>query len=105
MSSCLGDSRERAEVLDADHREMCRYASAQDPSYHKVAAELHTVYSTVLANPRVAVEAPKEATVYGPPSVAKFSVNRDDQGIESHTQNGLPSPVLETKTKLVSVSI
>lgn len=46
ISSCLGDSRERAETLDADHRSMCRFSSAQDPNFRKVTAELHAVYSS-----------------------------------------------------------
>ncbi|KAI0854646.1 hypothetical protein F4860DRAFT_520643 [Xylaria cubensis] len=49
FSSCLGDSRERAETLDGDHRSMCRYASTQDQNYKKVAAELHAVYAKVTA--------------------------------------------------------
>ncbi|OTA52656.1 hypothetical protein K449DRAFT_340541, partial [Hypoxylon sp. EC38] len=45
ISSCLGDSRERAEILDADHRSMCRYASARDPNYRKVSDEVRSIYS------------------------------------------------------------
>lgn len=48
VSSCLGDSRERAETLDADHRSMCRYESALDPNYRKVSEELRAVYSGFL---------------------------------------------------------
>lgn len=61
ISSCLGDSRERAEILDGDHREMCRYASAQDPNFVKVAAELHAVHSTFSHN-TPATEPPTHAT-------------------------------------------
>ncbi|KAK0733002.1 hypothetical protein B0T26DRAFT_745096 [Lasiosphaeria miniovina] len=48
ISSCLGDSRERAETLDADHRCMCRFGSALDANYRKVSAELQAVYTRVL---------------------------------------------------------
>ncbi|KAH8889254.1 hypothetical protein GQ53DRAFT_870313, partial [Thozetella sp. PMI_491] len=47
MSSCLGDSRERAETLDADHRSMCRYASASDTNYRKVSAEILAICSAL----------------------------------------------------------
>lgn len=46
-SSSLGDSRERAETLEADHREMCRYKTVLDPNFKKVAAEIHAVYTTI----------------------------------------------------------
>lgn len=49
VSSCLGDSRERAETLDADHRTMCRYTSALDPNYRKVSGEIRAVYSNFVA--------------------------------------------------------
>ncbi|OTA97657.1 hypothetical protein M434DRAFT_191505 [Hypoxylon sp. CO27-5] len=45
ISSCIGDSRERAEILDADHRSMCRYAGARDPNYRKVSDEVRSIYS------------------------------------------------------------
>ncbi|KAI1176685.1 hypothetical protein F4777DRAFT_247196 [Nemania sp. FL0916] len=44
ISSCLGDWRERAEILNGDHRSMCRYANTKDPNYKKVSTELRNVY-------------------------------------------------------------
>ncbi|KAI1735610.1 hypothetical protein F4680DRAFT_434538 [Xylaria scruposa] len=49
ISSCLGDSRERAETLDGDHRSMCRYTDTQDQNYKKVAAELRAVYTKLIS--------------------------------------------------------
>jgi hypothetical protein len=40
----LGDARECAETLDANHMEMCRFTSAQDPNYRKIGGELHDIY-------------------------------------------------------------
>ncbi|KAJ8132147.1 hypothetical protein O1611_g1480 [Lasiodiplodia mahajangana] len=45
VSSRLGDSRERAETLDGDHRSMCRYRGMRDSNYKKVVAELRMVYT------------------------------------------------------------
>ncbi|KAJ2991965.1 hypothetical protein NUW58_g2331 [Xylaria curta] len=36
FSSWLGDPRERAETLHADHRAMCRFSGADCPNYRKV---------------------------------------------------------------------
>ncbi|TFA98930.1 Protein SERAC1 [Trichoderma ghanense] len=46
-SSLIGDHREHAETLQADHLEMCRYSGSDDPNYHKVAGELHSIYHTI----------------------------------------------------------
>ncbi|RAL03944.1 esterase/lipase family protein [Aspergillus ibericus CBS 121593] len=35
-SSCLGRPSEDAEVMDADHRDMVRFTSKEDPGYHQV---------------------------------------------------------------------
>ncbi|KAK5655609.1 hypothetical protein OQA88_5540 [Cercophora sp. LCS_1] len=42
-SSLLGDQREHAETIQANHREMCRFAGIEDPGYRKVAGELVSV--------------------------------------------------------------
>ncbi|KAL6835384.1 hypothetical protein V8C40DRAFT_234261, partial [Trichoderma camerunense] len=47
-SSLIGDSRERAETLQANHMEMCRYSGKDDPNYHKVAGELRSMYHSIL---------------------------------------------------------
>ncbi|KAH8899091.1 hypothetical protein GQ53DRAFT_878427, partial [Thozetella sp. PMI_491] len=44
-SSLLGDFRERAETLQSNHRDMCRYIGADDPSYRKVAGEIRSIYN------------------------------------------------------------
>ena len=36
VSSSLGDAAELTETIDADHQEMCRFASKTDPGYIKV---------------------------------------------------------------------
>lgn len=43
-SSLIGDYREYAETLQANHMEMCRYSGIDDPNYRKVAGELHSIY-------------------------------------------------------------
>ncbi|KAF2139899.1 uncharacterized protein K452DRAFT_335834 [Aplosporella prunicola CBS 121167] len=36
ISSCLGDPREHAESIEANHMEMCRFSGTDDPNYRKV---------------------------------------------------------------------
>ncbi|KAK6859075.1 hypothetical protein PG995_004928 [Apiospora arundinis] len=40
ISSSLGDEREHAEVLNANHRDMCRFSEPRDPELVKIMAEL-----------------------------------------------------------------
>jgi len=46
-SSTIGDARERAETLQANHRNMCRFTGVEDPNYRIVAAELRHIYTGV----------------------------------------------------------
>ncbi|KAK5661230.1 hypothetical protein OQA88_11123 [Cercophora sp. LCS_1] len=48
-SSLLGDERERAETIQANHREMCRFSGPDDPNYTKVSGELLSVYKSIQA--------------------------------------------------------
>ena len=43
-SSLLGDAREQAETLQADHRSMCRFSGAGDPNYARVSGEIRSIY-------------------------------------------------------------
>lgn len=43
-SSLIGDYRERAETLQANHMDMCRFSGGDDPNYRKVAGELRSIY-------------------------------------------------------------
>ena len=42
-SSLLGDQREHAETIQANHRDMCRFIGPDDPGYRKVAGELRSI--------------------------------------------------------------
>ncbi|KAH8886603.1 hypothetical protein GQ53DRAFT_875256, partial [Thozetella sp. PMI_491] len=46
-SSLLGDFREQAEYLQANHMDMCRYARPNDPNYRIVAGELRKIYNAI----------------------------------------------------------
>ncbi|SPJ72661.1 uncharacterized protein FTOL_02390 [Fusarium torulosum] len=46
-SSLIGDPREHAETLQANHMEMCRFSSASDPNYMKVAGEIKDIYMAI----------------------------------------------------------
>lgn len=47
-SSLLGDEREHAETVHANHMDMCRFAGAEDPNYRKVAGELRSIYQAIV---------------------------------------------------------
>ncbi|KAH6970161.1 hypothetical protein DER45DRAFT_582338 [Fusarium avenaceum] len=46
-SSLIGDPKEHAETLQANHMEMCRFSSASDPNYMKVAGEIKDIYLAI----------------------------------------------------------
>ncbi|PTB69295.1 hypothetical protein BBK36DRAFT_1110520, partial [Trichoderma citrinoviride] len=46
-SSLIGDHREHAETLQANHLEMCRFSGPDDPNYRKVSGELRSVYHSI----------------------------------------------------------
>ncbi|KAH7237747.1 uncharacterized protein BKA55DRAFT_597184 [Fusarium redolens] len=46
-SSLIGDPREHAETLQANHKQMSRFSSAQDPNYIKVAGEIKAFYTAI----------------------------------------------------------
>ncbi|KAF2464749.1 uncharacterized protein BDR25DRAFT_241847, partial [Lindgomyces ingoldianus] len=50
-SSLIGNLKERAETLDADHREMCRFKGLDDNNYQKVGPELKIIYDAVQPKP------------------------------------------------------
>jgi hypothetical protein len=47
-SSIIGDHRERAETLQANHMDMCRFTGSDDPNYSRVAGELRSIYLSVV---------------------------------------------------------
>ncbi|KAK4075698.1 hypothetical protein Trihar35433_2258 [Trichoderma harzianum] len=55
-SSLIGDYREHAETLQANHIEMCRYSGPDDPNYCKVAGELHSRCRSITKP--IAIQAP-----------------------------------------------
>lgn len=67
-SSLIGDHREHAETLQANHLLMCRYSGPDDPNYRKVAGELHCVYRSILKVKAIAAP-PNQAIQRGPSPV------------------------------------
>ncbi|GAP85018.2 hypothetical protein SAMD00023353_3900570 [Rosellinia necatrix] len=47
-SSIIGDARECAETLEANHMEMCRFSGIDDPKYRKVAMEIRGIYDSAI---------------------------------------------------------
>lgn len=43
-SSLLGDVRERAETIQANHMEMCRFTGLDDPNYGRICGEISSLY-------------------------------------------------------------
>ncbi|SCO50661.1 uncharacterized protein FFNC_13237 [Fusarium fujikuroi] len=46
-SSLIGDPREHAETLQANHNQLSRFSSAHDPNYIKVAGEIKALYNAI----------------------------------------------------------
>lgn len=46
-SSAIGDTRERAETIQANHMEMCRFIGPEDPNYRKVSGEIASAYDSI----------------------------------------------------------
>jgi hypothetical protein len=55
-SSLLGDSREQAEMLQANHMDMCRYTGPNDPNYRIVAGELRKIYASIQITDSIKIE-------------------------------------------------
>lgn len=45
FSSLIGDVRERAETIQANHMEMCRFTGLDDPNYGRICGEVTSVYN------------------------------------------------------------
>ncbi|KAL9112920.1 MAG: hypothetical protein Q9227_002784 [Pyrenula ochraceoflavens] len=60
FSSLLGDPREHAETLQANHMDMCRFLDRQDPNYRKVSGELRSYYRSI-SNKVQMLHRPEEA--------------------------------------------
>lgn len=46
-SSLLGDARERAETIQANHRDMCRFTGPDDPNYGRICGEITSIYDSI----------------------------------------------------------
>lgn len=46
-SSLIGDHREHAETIQANHLEMCRFSGPDDPNYRKIGGELRSIYDSI----------------------------------------------------------
>ncbi|KAK2604559.1 hypothetical protein N8I77_007477 [Diaporthe amygdali] len=47
FSSLLGDVRERAETIQANHMDMCRFTGIDDPNYSRICGELGLIYDSL----------------------------------------------------------
>ena len=47
-SSLIGDARERAETIQANHMDMCRFTGRDDPNYSKLSGEVRLIYTSLV---------------------------------------------------------
>ncbi|VUC23348.1 unnamed protein product [Clonostachys rosea] len=47
-SSLIGDYRECAETLQANHKNMCRFFGHDDPNYRKVGGDIYSIYRSIV---------------------------------------------------------
>ncbi|KAK4163895.1 hypothetical protein QBC43DRAFT_318890 [Cladorrhinum sp. PSN259] len=72
-SSLIGDYRERAETLQANHMDMCRFSGANDPNYRKVAGEIRSIYGGIVEGRELGCQ-----HADAPLHVESFPVNEDE---------------------------
>ncbi|VUC32074.1 unnamed protein product [Clonostachys rosea] len=82
-SSSLGDHRERAETLQANHKELCRFSGDRDPNYQKVAGEFRSIYSSIqklqatTAHEELRKQL-RQSLLMEPPSIQRMQLPGDD---------------------------
>lgn len=82
-SSLIGDSREHAETLQANHVEMCRYSGKDDPNYRKVAGELRSMYHSIVR--LKAVDATTGQKIRrNPRSISRANFSKESPHVFSH---------------------
>lgn len=47
MSSSLDDPRERAQIINKNHVDMCRFSGTDDPGYRQVGGELKQLVNDI----------------------------------------------------------
>ncbi|KAI1619596.1 hypothetical protein EDD37DRAFT_200318 [Exophiala viscosa] len=62
QSSSLGDPRERAETIEANHMNMCRFYGADDPRYNQLRGELKNLVEEISATTRAVVQQGTDAS-------------------------------------------
>ncbi|KAK4460162.1 hypothetical protein QBC42DRAFT_230113 [Cladorrhinum samala] len=80
-SSLIGDHRERAETLQANHMDMCRFGGASDPNYRKVAGELRSIYLSInqSAKPNLADEKDIDHSAPKPTKHSRAQFSEDEE--------------------------
>lgn len=75
-SSLIGDPREQAETLQANHIQMCRFKGVHDPNYRKVAGDIRGIY-TAIDNAQAQNEFTVESRIVSMPEQG-YSMRRSD---------------------------
>lgn len=70
-SSTLGDRRENAETIQANHRDMCRFWGRDDHKYDQVGGELKDIVD------RIAQSSPDKAK----PAITQPSADKEESAI------------------------
>lgn len=102
-SSLIGDYREDAETLQANHMEMSRYSGIDDENYRKVAGELHSIYDAIV---RLNIQKPyqtrrtrRRGSVFSGGSPAKLSTAiNGSQGNQAYLES-LWFPAIKTRLR------
>ena len=61
QSPTLGDRRERAETIAANHINMCKFWGKEDPGYNQVGGELKTIVDQIVKDEAVKAKAADSA--------------------------------------------
>ncbi|CAH0047143.1 unnamed protein product [Clonostachys solani] len=96
-SSLIGDVRERAETLQANHKDMSRYSGLDDPNYRKVGGELSFLYrSLVNLNSQLPIR-PDASIEQKNPSYSPSDETKLDHAMKNYTLDSLWSPAMHSR--------
>lgn len=79
-SSLIGDHREDAETLQANHLEMCRFSGPDDPNYRKVIGEIRSLYRSVTRLDSKGILSSGQGRQYRTPNLSVVSEKSRDFG-------------------------
>jgi protein SERAC1 len=97
-SSLIGDPRERAETIQANHMDMCRFESNHDPGYKQVIQEIGQVFDALERTNNLDVQPPRLLNLVHRPASGHAPGNKQSLNpIETSHLGALPFPGMNSR--------